>query len=250
MGLLQLGNRPCFHQVAALLPHGMWQGPLHIAPHHCVNSRYRNARGVVCRRQAPVFALGQAAVLCPPWGRKYLCLGDGCGASLPGSHTSELLFVHLQLCPAQAQKQVPAALTWPTFHLSRLEAICLVVMLIGVAFQVVRAQIQSHCSLALWPWVHYFLLWWSVWEEHTPCMVAVRVEQIVAVMLSAWNLEQRQCWINDSYYYITFVRFCLSNLITLILGLWRHWIDFVIDFKHFCLTLWIFIFFPGTTTSS
>lgn len=48
---------------------------------------------------------------------------------------------------------VPSALTWPILHLSKSKAIWSVAMLTGFAFQVVRAQIQSHCSPALWPWV-------------------------------------------------------------------------------------------------
>lgn len=91
---------------------------------------------------------------CALLGERDVCTwGDRFGARLPGSCPSELLFVHLQLCPEQVQTQVPAALTWATFHLSRLKTICSVVMLIGIAFQIVQAQIQSHCS-SVWPWVH------------------------------------------------------------------------------------------------
>lgn len=65
-------------------------------------------------------------------------------------------------------------------------------------------QIQFLCLLAPWPWVHDF----------TPCLVVARMTGNVAAKLSAWNIEQRQRWINGSYYYIKFVSFPLLNLIT------------------------------------
>lgn len=45
-------------------------------------------------------------------------------------------------------------------------------------------------------------------------MVVARKPGDVAGRLSAGNTEQRQRWINDSYYYIRFVSFPLLNRIT------------------------------------
>ena len=79
-------------------------------------------------------------------------------------------------------------------------------------------------------WCMVLLLW--------PCMVAARIKRNVAMKLLLWNTEH---WMNDIILHLSASLFWIWLL--LILGLWKHWIYCIIDLKHFCLTLCIFIFF-------
>ena len=87
-------------------------------------------------------------------------------------------------------------------------------------------------------WYMVLLLW--------PCMVAARIKRNVAMKLLLWNTEH---WMNDII--ILHLSASLFSIwLLLILGLWKHWLYCIIDLKHFCLTLCVFIFFLGTNTSS